>query len=108
MPFVLRQVTPVRLSRLDAGHKDLIDQDPRQYITNQTLTACLRQLASLVSLAADIFNSCQDEASAIHERTVNLRERLNRLTASVDKLDPRIVPIRKSCFQKFARCAKNL
>lgn len=101
MPFVLRQVTPVRLSRLaqpNAAQKELIDQDPRQYITNQTLTACLRQLASLVSLAADVFGACEHEAALVHERTVRLRERLDRLSVNVDKLDSRTAPIRKCRF----------
>lgn len=107
MPFVLRQVTPVRLSRLptsDGTERTVAlsatatDDDPRQLITNQTLSACLRQLASLVSLAADIFTHCQDEASVLHQRTIQLRQRLDRLQSNADQLDSRSVPIRKFPF----------
>ena len=105
MPFVLRQVTPVRLSRLptdgpSSPSVSLLD-DPRQCISNQTLSACLRQLASLVSLAADIFTHCQDEASNLHERTVQLRQRLDRLQTNADRLDSRSVPIRKFLSPSF-------
>lgn len=98
MPFVLRQVTPVRVSRLPDGLAATTsndDGDPRLSISNATLSACLRQLASLVSLAGDIFTRCQDEASTLHERSVQLAQRLDRLQINVDRLDSRSVIIRK-------------
>ncbi|KAK4026487.1 hypothetical protein OUZ56_015483 [Daphnia magna] len=106
MPFVLRQVTPVRLSRLPtADHQQDRtkvmrvaddDDDARQCISNHTLSACLRQLASLVSLASDIFTQCHDQANDLHRRTVQLRQRLDRLQTNADqRLDSRAVPIRK-------------
>lgn len=104
MPFVLRQVTPVRLSRLGEPSKNggvdncsqMADDDVRQLISNQTLSACLRQLASLVSLASDIFDHCHDEANVLQQRTVQLRQRLDRLQSDADqRLDSRSVAIRK-------------
>lgn len=100
MPFVLRQVTPVRLSRLGASQTASSvgddDDDVRQLISNQTLSACLRQLASLVSLASDIFAHCHDEASLLQERTAQLSQRLDRLQSNADqRLDSRSVAIRK-------------
>ena len=95
MPFVLRQVTPVRLSRLNQKLEDDNDDDDiRQFISNQTLSACLRQLASLVSLASDIFTHCHDEANVLHQRTIQLRQRLDRLQSNADqRLDSRSVAI---------------
>ena len=101
MPFVLRQVTPVRLSRLGASQTASSsvgddDDDVRQLISNQTLSACLRQLASLVSLASDIFAHCHDEASLLQQRTTQLSQRLDRLQSNADqRLDSRSVAIRK-------------
>ncbi len=104
MPFVLRQVTPVRLSRLGVNNSSQTaagdkDDDVRQLISNQTLSACLRQLASLVSLASDIFTHCHDEASLLQQRTAQLRHRLDRLQSNADqRLDSRSVAIRKFLF----------
>jgi ABC-type transporter Mla subunit MlaD len=100
MPFVLRQVTPVRLSRrpsstTTAADDNNGDDDARQLVTNWTLTACLRQLASLVSLAGDIFDQCQAQAQALNERTLQLRQRLDKVQSAVDALDSRTVKIRK-------------
>ena len=97
MPFVLRQVTPVRLSRRPSSTTadDNNDDDARQLVTNWTLTACLRQLASLVSLAGDIFDQCQAQAQALNERTLQLRQRLDKVQSAVDALDSRTVEIRK-------------
>ena len=101
MPFVLRQVTPVRLSRRPSSSAstgvccDDGDDDARQVVTNRTLSACLRQLASLVSLAGDIFGQCQAEAQALNERTQQLRKRLDTVQSAVDALDSRTVEIRK-------------
>ncbi len=105
MPFVLRQVTPVRLSRRPSSSAstgvccdDGGDDDARQVVTNRTLSACLRQLASLVSLAGDIFGQCQAEAQALNERTQQLRKRLDTVQSAVDALDSRTVEIRKFFF----------
>ena len=115
MPFVLRQVTPVRLSRLiptataaaaddddDDGNNQVNgrvkdDDDARQLVTNRTLSNCLRQLASVVSLANEIFSQCQCEADALNERTACLLRRLNQLQvqSAVESLDYRTVAIRK-------------
>ena len=92
MPFVLRQVAPVYLSRTTSS---ATDDDPRTSISNATLSACLRQLASLVSLAGDIFSQCHGEAERIHQRTVALQGRLDKLTRAVESADSRTDPIRK-------------
>lgn len=112
MPFVLRQVSPVHLSRRssstnnDPGDEDF--GDPRTSISNATLSACLRQLASLVSLAGDIFGQCHLEADEIRKRTESLRSRLDKLTEIVSSEDSRTVPIRKSLifFPFFTKAAK--
>ena len=109
MPFVLRQVTPVRLSRLNTKLEDNDDDDIRQFISNQTLSACLRQLASLVSLASDIFTHCHDEANVLHQRTIQLRQRLDRLQSNADqRLDSRSVAIRKFLSSMFRTSSGGL
>ena len=97
MPFVLRQITPVAVSRsrgTTAATADGCD-DPRPAISNRTLSACLRQLASLVKTAGDMFGEFEGEAQRIHERTRSLQGRLARLQTAVDRCDSRTTAVRK-------------
>ncbi len=94
MPFVLRQVTPVLLSKTGENGGIVLD-DPRPSISNATLAACLRQLASLVGLAADIFRNCEEESDCLLKRSAALKTRLDRIQELVSKADSRTVAIRK-------------
>ena len=99
MPFVLRQVKPVALSRSRGGGAStearVSELDPRQLISNETLAACLRQLASLVVTAHDMFGEYERQAQQIYERSRTLKGRLGRLQTLVDAYDCRAVPVRK-------------
>ena len=98
MPFVLRQVTPVRLCRLPDENRidsSWIDHhDIRHSIQNRTLSSCLRQLASLVRLAGDIFDQCHREAADLDRRTADLGRRLDTLLLAKN-LDSRTAIIRE-------------
>jgi hypothetical protein len=93
MPFVLRQVEPVALSRGVAGRCD--DLDAREAISNATLAACLRQLSSLVKFAAEMFADFESQAGDIDRRSRQLRSRLDSLQKSVDQYDSRTLPVRE-------------
>lgn len=95
MPFVLRQVQPIALSRGRATDARVSELDPRQLISNVTLAACLRQLASLVVTAHDMFGEYERQAQQIYERSRTLKARLGRLQTLVDGYDSRAVPVRK-------------
>lgn len=95
MPFVLRQVQPVALSRGGATEARVSELDPRQLISNVTLAACLRQLASLVVTAHDMFGEYERQAQQIYERSCTLKGRLGRLQTLIDGCDCRSVPVRK-------------
>ena len=58
--------------------------------------ACLRQLASLVRIAADLFADFEAEAVAVDRRTRRLSERLLRLQLVVDAVDSASITVRKS------------
>ena len=93
MPFVLRQIEPVALSRGVAGRCD--DLDAREAISNATLAACLRQLSSLVKFAAEMFAEFESQACDIERRSRRLRSRLDALQTSVDLYDSRTLPVRE-------------
>lgn len=64
-------------------------------VTNLTLSNALRQLASLVLIANDIFTELNRELQLVGGRTMGLKGRLNKLEKIVDEFDPKLVTVRK-------------
>ena len=101
MPFIVRQVEPVFVSRGlviggGGGGGGLAVVDERTHLSNASLTSCLRQLACLVGLAAEIFAGVECEAVLVQRRAQRLRGRLRRIEDAVGQLECRNVDIRES------------
>lgn len=64
-------------------------------VTNLTLSNALRQLASLVLIANDIFNELHGELQAVGERARGIKGRVERLGRTVEEFDPKLVAVRK-------------
>ena len=140
MPFVQRVVNPVYIAR-KAPHsanpsKDdldgpstsasasrgpgLVDNVPHhvpvednelEAVTNRTLSNALRQLASLVLIANDIFMDLNKELRTITERSGSIKVRITALAEKVDSRDAKLVAVRKyqHCFFYFCcRLGRNL
>lgn len=123
MPFSQRVVTPIYISRAKrapiaaplptaANHNvnDLDNICPTETplatsvavtdhefdaVTNLTLSNALRQLASLVLIANDIFTELNKELHHIGDRTLVLKERIDTLDERVVQFDPKLVTVRK-------------
>lgn len=64
-------------------------------VTNLTLSNALRQLASLVLIANDIFTELNAELHHVGERTRGIKGRIDRLCVTVEMFDPKLVAVRK-------------
>lgn len=64
-------------------------------VTNLTLSNALRQLASLVLVANDIFTELNQELRSVTERTSTIKQRITVLEVTVQEHDPKLVPVRK-------------
>lgn len=123
MPFSQRVVTPIFISRAKrapiaapapttTNHNvnDLDNISPTETplttsiavtdhefeaVTNLTLSNALRQLASLVLIANDIFTELNKELHHIGDRTLVLKERIDTLDERVVQFDPKLVTVRK-------------
>ncbi|VVC87479.1 unnamed protein product [Leptidea sinapis] len=98
MPFVERVVEPKFLSRTSlhdqAGTQKVTDEE-LQAVTNCTLSNALRQLASLVLLAEDIFSELTSQLEGVTERSKAAQTKLGKINELVEKYDPKNVPVRK-------------
>ncbi|GAB0087311.1 Wiskott-Aldrich syndrome protein family member [Sergentomyia squamirostris] len=65
-------------------------------VTNVTLSNALKQLASLVLVANDIFTELNKELQGISERSRGIKQRIDGLQQRVDEFDPKMVAVRKS------------
>ena len=65
------------------------------YVTNLTLSNALRQLASLVLIANDIFTELNAELHNVGERARGIKCRIDTLEKTVDEFDPKLVAVRK-------------
>lgn len=98
MPFVQRVVEPKFLSRVslhDEGGKPKIKDGELEAVTNSTLSSALRQLASVVRIANDIFEGLNKQLEDVTQRTGKLRTRLSALEDTVNGYDPKMVTVRK-------------
>jgi hypothetical protein len=98
MPFVQRVVEPRYLSRTslrDVDGKPRVTDEELQAVTNCTLSNALRQLASLVILAEDIFSELTSQLHGITERSKVAQSKIERINEIVEKYDPKKVPVRK-------------
>ncbi|CAF4766539.1 unnamed protein product [Pieris macdunnoughi] len=102
MPFVERVVEPKFLSRTslrDENGKQKVTDEELQAVTNCTLSNALRQLASLVLLAEDIFSELTGQLEAIKERSKAAQAKIVTINELVEKYDPKKVPVRKYLFK---------
>lgn len=98
MPFVQRVVEPKYLSRVVLHKEDgrpKIDDGELEAVTNSTLSCALRQLASVVLIANDIFEGLNKGLEDVTQRTGRLRARINSLEEKVERYDPKMVTVRK-------------
>uniref|UniRef100_A0A2A4JGW3 Wiskott-Aldrich syndrome protein family member n=1 Tax=Heliothis virescens TaxID=7102 RepID=A0A2A4JGW3_HELVI len=101
MPFVQRAVEPKFLSRTslrDSDGKPRVSGEELQAVTNCTLSNALRQLASLVLLAEDIFSELTAQLQDITERSKVAQTKIIKINEIVEQYDPKKVPVRKYNF----------
>lgn len=106
MPFVQRVVEPKYLSKTslwDVDGKPLVGDYELEAVTNNTLSNALRQLASLVLIANDIFNELNKQLKGITERSENLKVKIGVVEEKVVAFDPKKVAVRKLNYLKLAR-----
>uniref|UniRef100_W5M982 Wiskott-Aldrich syndrome protein family member n=1 Tax=Lepisosteus oculatus TaxID=7918 RepID=W5M982_LEPOC len=84
MPLVKRNIEPRHLCRgaLPEGISSELE-----CVTNNTLSAIIRQLSSLSKHAEDIFGELFNEASNFYVRANSLQDRIDRLAVKVTQLD---------------------
>lgn len=117
MPFVQRIVNPVFISRSTSRPNNIKNRQDEEHnsssssraindyeletVTNLTLSNALKQLASLVLIADDIFTELNKELKCVSERCLVIKERINILEKKVDEHDPKLVTVRKFFFIFF-------
>lgn len=99
MPFLMRKVEPRYIGR---GHvptgavaQGLPVGAELEAVANGALTATLKQLASLLIKAEDIFAELTQELTKVTERSASLRLRLNRVEQQLVLVDPKKIPVRE-------------
>lgn len=73
-------------------------------VTNLTLSNALRQLASLVLIANDIFNELHGELQQVGDRARVIKGRVERLGRVVEEFDPKLVTVRKWKLHYYLQC----
>lgn len=100
MPFVIRKIEPRYVCR---GHVpqggNASDCWPvgaeMEAVANGALTASLKQLASLLTTAEDIFADLTAELTSVADRSGLLRRRLDKIEERLSTVDPKKIPVRK-------------
>ena len=102
MPFVIRKIEPRYVCR---GHvpQGIASQDwpvgaELEAVANGALTASLKQLASLLTAAEDIFADLTAELTTVAEKSGNLRQRLDKVEEHLSTTDPKKIPVREYQF----------
>lgn len=105
MPFVQRVVEPKYLSRTSLRGEDgkpRVNDEELQAVTNCTLSNALRQLASLVLLAEDIFSELTSQLQGITERSKVAQTKIEKIHEIVQNYDPKKVPVPEGSLSDFA------
>ncbi|XP_048866491.1 wiskott-Aldrich syndrome protein family member 3b [Brienomyrus brachyistius] len=84
MPLLKRSVEPRSLCR---GALPEAISSELECVTNNSLSAIIRQLSSLSKHAEDIFGELFNEANSFYLRANSLQERIDRLAVKVTQLD---------------------
>lgn len=93
-----RVVEPKFLSRTSLRDEDgrpKVTDEELQAVTNCTLSNALRQLASLVLLAEDIFSELTAQLQEVTERSKVAKSRILKINEIVEQYDPKKVTVRK-------------
>ncbi|XP_076621789.1 NHS actin remodeling regulator GUK-holder isoform X2 [Colletes latitarsis] len=106
MPFVLRKVEPRYLRR---GHVPA-GSAPQGWpvgaeleaVANGAFTTSLKQLASLLTTAEDIFADLTADLTAVADRSSRLRSRIDKVEERLATIDPKKVPVPESDICTFA------
>ncbi|KAL0280884.1 UNVERIFIED_CONTAM: hypothetical protein PYX00_002047 [Menopon gallinae] len=111
MPFIQRTVQPKHLSQkslFDENGRSLVSDFELEAVTNNTLSNVLRQLASLVLVANDIFEDLARQLQDVHERSTKLKASIHLLEDKLTGCDPKTVTVREyNRFLSFSRKKKN-
>lgn len=100
MPFIQRIVEPKYLSKTSLHSDDgepIVTDFELEAVTNNTLSNALRQLASLVLVANDIFTELTKELQKVSTRSSALKVKIGKVEKKVEEYDPKLVAVRK-CF----------
>ncbi|KAI2664053.1 Wiskott-Aldrich syndrome protein family member 3 [Labeo rohita] len=84
MPLVKRNIEPRHLCR---GALPETISNELECVTNNTLSAIIRQLSSLSKHAEDVFGELFNEANTFYLRANSLQDRIDRLAIKVTQLD---------------------
>ncbi|KAK9506984.1 hypothetical protein O3M35_008824 [Rhynocoris fuscipes] len=98
MPFVQRVIVPKYLSRItlhDSEGRPKIKDDELEAVTNFTFCNALRQLASVMKIANEIFSELNKELEQVTLRTKSLRNRIDSVELNVERFDPKSVTVRE-------------
>ena len=99
MPFVIRKVEPRYVCRGHVPQGSAAQGLPvgaeLEAVANGALTASLKQLASLITTAEDIFAELTAEVTSLADRSGLLRDRLQRVQRKLDTVDPKKITVRK-------------
>jgi predicted nucleic acid-binding Zn-ribbon protein len=98
MPFVQREVRPKYLSRVilhDEEGRPRVKDGELEAVTNYTLSSALRQLASVVRIAKEVFDGLNSQLVEVADRTRRLRTKIDIVEEKVTKFDPKTVTVRK-------------
>ncbi|KYN06745.1 Wiskott-Aldrich syndrome protein family member 3 [Cyphomyrmex costatus] len=96
MPFVMRKVEPRHVCRghVPAGsHPGWPVGAELEAVANGALTSSLKQLASLLTVAEDIFANLTAELAQVAERSGHLRHKLDKVEERLGTVDPKKIPV---------------
>ncbi|XP_020287129.1 uncharacterized protein LOC109856368 [Pseudomyrmex gracilis] len=71
-------------------------------VANGALTSSLKQLASLLTAAEDIFAGLTAELAHVAERSVHLRRKIDKVEERLSTVDPKKIPVPESDICTFA------
>ncbi|XP_034244211.1 uncharacterized protein LOC117646937 [Thrips palmi] len=110
MPFVLRTVQPVYVSRAKLTGPDgkpLVQDYELEAVFNGTLCCAIRQLSSLLEAADDLFAGLTKEMTSIAERATTLQQRVRRVQERVDAHDPKLVTVPEGDLTAFSALPRD-